>query len=90
VQITSLKRIQNSDLYTFFDHQREKLVKTMRSPQDGGKGFVQVTYDDQTGLGEVKTVDTWHGTGTFNAANIYKDRQVCTARHTDVQLQQSF
>ena len=74
--ITKLERIQNTDLYTFNDHHRQKLLKTMRTPQLGGKGFVDGTYDVAKGTGEVMEVESWHGTGSFSAANIYEDRQV--------------
>ena len=53
--ISSLKRVQNPHLYTYFDFQRRRLANPARQTP------------------EVR--DGWHGTGTFDAANIYEDKQ---------------
>lgn len=60
--ITKLQRIQNSDLYTYYDSQKQRIAKT-----EGAK-------DPKTG--KVKETKGWHGTGGFDAVNIYEDRQV--------------
>ena len=49
--ISSLHRVQNPQLYTYFDFQRRRLAKP-------------------------DVLDGWHGTGDFDAANIYEDKQV--------------
>ena len=52
--ISSLHRVQNPQLYTYFDFQRRRLAKP-------------------------DVLDGWHGTGDFDAANIYEDKQVDSA-----------
>ncbi len=59
--ITKLQRIQNPDLYTYYDSQKQRIGKT--------PGATDVAS------GEVKQVRGWHGTGGFPAENIYNDRQ---------------
>ena len=51
----------------------------MRKPDAGGMGFVndsyKITRDEHGNVileeGDVKTVEGWHGTGSFDASNIY-------------------
>ena len=59
--ITKLQRIQNPDLFTYYDSQKQRIGKT-RNAIDAKSG-------------EVKQVRGWHGTGGFPAENIYMDRQ---------------
>ena len=53
--ISTLHRVQNPQLYTYFDFQRRRLADPARRTPD--------------------VLDGWHGTGTFDAANIYEDKQ---------------
>ena len=64
--ITALYRIQNVDLYTYYQNQKERLV------QSSGKGAAPKAF---TADGEIREVRGWHGTGQFDASNIYEDRQ---------------
>eukprot|EP01043_Picozoa_sp_COSAG02_P078702 COSAG02_NODE_17852_length_976_cov_1.118586_2_plen_170_part_00 len=64
--ITKLYRIQNADLYTYFHSQKEKLIQT------NGDGVAPKAF---TSEGMMKEVLGWHGTGQFDASNIYEDRQ---------------
>lgn len=59
--ITKLQRIQNSDLYAYYDTQLRRVSKSTGA------------CDDSTGA--VKQTRGWHGTRGFPAANIYTDRQ---------------
>ena len=59
--VTKLQRIQNSDLYTYYDSQ---LTRIGRNP---------AARDPKTG--QVRETMGWHGTGGFPAQNIYSDRQ---------------
>ena len=65
--ITKLQRVQNPDLYTYYDSQKKRIART--------PGAVEGTS------GEVKQVRGWHGTGGFPAENIYNDRQVSRQRY---------
>ena len=56
--ITKLERIQNTDLFAYFDAQRERI---QNSSADHNR------LDDK---GNVKEVLGWHGTGNFDAANV--------------------
>ena len=60
--ITKLFRIQNTDLYTYNDFQKQRLKKSASASG----------LDDK---GEARQTVGWHGTGGFDAANIYNDRQ---------------
>ena len=57
--ITQLHRIQNRDLYTYYDIQRRRLLGQSGTTQDG----------------KVAVTEAWHGTGSGDAANIYTDTQ---------------
>ena len=57
--ITQLHRIQNRDLYTYYDIQRRRLLGQSGTTQDG----------------KVAVTEAWHGTGSGDAANIYSDTQ---------------
>ena len=53
--ISTLHRVQNPQLYTYFDFQHRRLADPVRRTPD--------------------VLDGWHGTGAFDAANIYEDKQ---------------
>ena len=59
--VTKLQRIQNSDLYTYYDSQLTRV------------GRNSAATDPKTG--QVRETMGWHGTGGFPAENIYNDRQ---------------
>ena len=75
--ISKLHRIQNLHLYTYFDFQKKRLHKTAREGtvhhSASSQNVLQRTFSESSG--DVNTVDGWHGTGDFDAANIYLDRQ---------------
>eukprot|EP01051_Picozoa_sp_SAG22_P003926 SAG22_NODE_201_length_15391_cov_7.662176_3_plen_491_part_00 len=59
--ITKLQRIQNSDLLTYYESQKQRIAKT-----PGAQDPLTETARETKG---------WHGTSDFSAKNIYEDRQ---------------
>ena len=72
--ITELHRIQNPDLYTYFESQKKRLQKSNGPvPRSGGPAPKAPNAFGQDG--KIKEVLGWHGTGAFDCSNIYLDRQ---------------
>jgi hypothetical protein len=71
--ITQLRRIQNPSLYTYYSQQKDRLKKSNGPNQDGVQDLRSERAFTQDG--NIREVNGWHGTGTFDAANIYTDKQ---------------
>ena len=85
--ITQLYRIQNPDLYTYFEQKRQQLTRTNGQNRLGRKAFDGLATDSslvanpvamdplEDPMGKIRAVVGWHGTRTFDAENIYNDQQ---------------
>ena len=79
--ITKLERIQNTDLYANFDTMKDKLKRTNENRESEEVVACKCTRNPHHSLisrdvaSDTLIVFPGHGTGNFDAANIYEDKQ---------------
>ena len=68
--ISSVSRIQNTSLYTYYHFQRDRMLMSM-----SGMEQANVNGGNWRENNDPSEKVVWHGTGNFDAANIYEDEQ---------------
>ena len=68
--LSSVSRIQNTALYTYYHFQRDRMLMSM-----SGVEQARVNGGDWRENSDPSERVVWHGTGNFDAANIYEDQQ---------------